>query len=125
LSREPGGQTVAEEFEASLEGGPVWLPAEFRPYEREHHVRQLVVELGGLRGGEAGRPEHSRQYRPERKGVRADQRPGEQRHDLDVKKLIRDKYGWQMKLLEYFGRGGASVTVEVQSAPAPDTALGA
>lgn len=55
LSREPGGQTVAEEFEASLEGGPVWPPAQFRSYEREYHVGELVVELGGLPGGEAGR----------------------------------------------------------------------
>src|SRR6516225_4131400 len=75
LSREPGGEAVAEELEASLEGGPVWPAAELWPHEREHHVRDLVVELGRLRGGEPGRPERSRECRPERKGVRAGERP--------------------------------------------------
>jgi len=44
--------------------------------------------------------------------------------DVDVKKLIREKYGWQMRLLERFGGGGASVVVEVQGSPVSDTALG-
>jgi hypothetical protein len=44
--------------------------------------------------------------------------------DVDVKKLIRGKYGWQMRLLERFGGNGASVAVEIQDAPAPDTAPG-
>jgi hypothetical protein len=42
-----------------------------------------------------------------------------------VKKLIREKYGWQMRLLERFGSSGASVAVEVQGSPVSDTALGA
>jgi hypothetical protein len=41
-----------------------------------------------------------------------------------VKKLIGDKYGWQMRLLERFGGNGAFVTVEIQDSPAPDTAPG-
>ena len=45
--------------------------------------------------------------------------------DVNVNKLIRDKYGWQMRLLERFGGGGASVTVEIQGSPVPDTAPGA
>lgn len=45
--------------------------------------------------------------------------------DVEVKNLIRDKYGWQMKLLERFAGGGASVTIEVQSSPASETAPGA
>jgi len=44
--------------------------------------------------------------------------------DVDVKKLIREKYGWQMRLLERLGRGGASVAVEVQGPQVSDTALG-
>jgi PPOX class probable F420-dependent enzyme len=36
--------------------------------------------------------------------------------DVDVKKLIREKYGWQMRLLERIG-GGPSVAVEVQPHP--------
>lgn len=44
--------------------------------------------------------------------------------DVDVKKLIREKYGWQMRLLERFGREGTSVTIEVQSSPVSDTPLG-
>jgi PPOX class probable F420-dependent enzyme len=44
--------------------------------------------------------------------------------DVDVKKLIRKKYGWQMRLLERFGGGGASVVVEVQGSLVSDTALG-
>jgi PPOX class probable F420-dependent enzyme len=42
--------------------------------------------------------------------------------DVDVKKLIREKYGWQMRLLERFGGEGASVAVEVQGSPVSDTA---
>jgi uncharacterized protein len=34
--------------------------------------------------------------------------------DVDVKKLIREKYGWQMRQLERFGGPGASVAVEIQ-----------
>ena len=45
--------------------------------------------------------------------------------DVDVKKLIRKKYGWQMRLLERFGGNGASVAVEVQDSPVPETAPGA
>ena len=44
--------------------------------------------------------------------------------DVDVKKLIREKYGWQMRLLERFVRGVTSVTIEVQSSPVSDTPLG-
>ena len=44
--------------------------------------------------------------------------------DVDVKKLIREKYGWQMRLLERFEGGGASVAVEIQGSPVSDTALG-
>jgi PPOX class probable F420-dependent enzyme len=44
--------------------------------------------------------------------------------DVDVKKLIREKYGWQMQLLERFGGGGASVAVEIQGSPVSDTGLG-
>jgi len=33
---------------------------------------------------------------------------------IDVKALIRKKYGWQMRLLERFSRGGdSSVTIEI------------
>src|SRR5215472_15649701 len=42
--------------------------------------------------------------------------------DLDVKDLIRQKYGWQMRLLERFGNSAASVAVEVQDSPLPDIA---
>jgi uncharacterized protein len=45
--------------------------------------------------------------------------------DVDVKKLIREKYGWQMRLLERFGGGGASVALEVQGPPVSDPELGA
>jgi hypothetical protein len=43
--------------------------------------------------------------------------------DVGVKKLIRAKYGWQMRLLERLGGGGASVAVEIQGSPVSDTAL--
>jgi uncharacterized protein len=45
--------------------------------------------------------------------------------DVDAKRLIRKKYGWQMRLLERFGGNGASVTVEVQDSPVPETTPGA
>jgi uncharacterized protein len=45
--------------------------------------------------------------------------------DVDVKELIRNKYGWQMRLLERFGGNGASVAVEVQDSPVPEPAPGA
>jgi uncharacterized protein len=43
--------------------------------------------------------------------------------DVDVKKLIRQKYGWQMRLLERFGGGGASVAVEIQGSLVSDAGI--
>jgi len=47
---------------------------------------------------------------------------------VDVKALIREKYGWQMRLLERFSRGGgSSVTLEIVDVvgpPVSDTQTG-
>jgi hypothetical protein len=80
LSREPGEETVAEELKASLEGGAVRRSVEFWPDEGEDHVGELVVQLGRLLGGEADRAQCGREGRSQCEGVRAGQRPPEQRH---------------------------------------------
>ena len=42
--------------------------------------------------------------------------------DVDVMQLIREKYGWQMRLLERLGNSGrSSITIEIQGSPVSDT----
>jgi PPOX class probable F420-dependent enzyme len=129
LSRKPGGETVAEELKASLEGGAVPSPVQLRSHQREHHVPELAMQLVWT-GASTWKVKRIRRdphvfvaksnYRGRERGPRLE---GRARivDDVDVKKLIREKYGWQMRLLERFGGGGASVALEVQGSPSTDS----
>jgi uncharacterized protein len=81
----------------------VWTGASTGKVKRIRRDPHVLVAKSGYRGRERG---------PRLEGL------ARIAGDVDVKKLIRDKYGWQMRLLERFGRGGTSVTVEICSPPA-------
>ena len=87
----------------------VWTAASTWKVKRIHRDPRVFVAKSNYRGRERG-------PRLEGRARIVD--------DVDVKKLIREKYGWQMRLLERLGRGGASVAVEVQGPQVSDTALG-
>lgn len=87
----------------------VWTGASTWKVKRIRHDPRVFVAKSNYRGRERG-------PRLEGRARILD--------DADVKKLIRDKYGWQMRLLERFAGSGASVAVEIQGSPAPDTAPG-